>query len=188
MLRSRANSSTRLRDTTLLSGWLFADLLLGLTMIFLVAAPPNKITPPRPTPTPTATVTPTWTPVPPPTATSTPTPPPTATPTIIPSPTPVVLEQESEEIYLTNDNDKEKIRVQLRPQLQPYQGRRAGFVLIFGFSSNPSTAKSLAVRVDEILGEAEFESIFKGSTRRPYIDLGNERSAGTIKIEIFFYK
>lgn len=38
------NNPYRSRDTTLMSGWLFADLLLGLTMIFLVAAP--RILPP----------------------------------------------------------------------------------------------------------------------------------------------
>ena len=30
----------RVRDTFLLSGWLFADLLLGLMIIFMVSAPP----------------------------------------------------------------------------------------------------------------------------------------------------
>ncbi|MGI8977551.1 MAG: hypothetical protein ACR2GS_12605, partial [Thermomicrobiales bacterium] len=40
------------RDMIVLGGWLFADLLLGLAMIFLVA---NTAGSPPPTPTPTAT-------------------------------------------------------------------------------------------------------------------------------------
>src|SRR5438034_53434 len=39
----------RIRDTVLLSGWLFADLLLGMMAIFLMAIPgfkPNVIPPP----------------------------------------------------------------------------------------------------------------------------------------------
>jgi hypothetical protein len=35
------NNQFHVRDTTLLTGWLFADLLLGLMMIFLVAVPPT---------------------------------------------------------------------------------------------------------------------------------------------------
>lgn len=50
------------RDTIALAGWLFADLLLGLGLLFFVAE--SKGTPPAPTPTitPTASTTPTTTP------------------------------------------------------------------------------------------------------------------------------
>lgn len=44
-----------LRDTVLLSGWLFADLLLGLMMIFMVSIPGEQ---PRPVVVPTLTVSP----------------------------------------------------------------------------------------------------------------------------------
>ncbi|HYH12570.1 MAG TPA: hypothetical protein VD789_09480 [Thermomicrobiales bacterium] len=47
----RRRKRTR-RDMIVLGGWLFADLLLGLAMIFLVA---NTVGAPPPTPTPTAT-------------------------------------------------------------------------------------------------------------------------------------
>ena len=50
------------RDMTILGGWLFADLLLALMVIFLAAQPPFPKTPPK-TPTPTALVTPTVTPL-----------------------------------------------------------------------------------------------------------------------------
>ena len=58
-----------MRDMTILGGWLFADLLLALFVIFMAAQPtiPLKIFPtptPTPTPTPIAGVTVTPTPVP----------------------------------------------------------------------------------------------------------------------------
>lgn len=54
-----------LRDMTILGGWLFADLLLALMVIFLAAQPsfPKPI-PKTPTPSPTPTFTMTPTPVP----------------------------------------------------------------------------------------------------------------------------
>src|SRR6266567_4816383 len=53
---SRYNNQHRVRDTVLLSGWLFADLLLGLMMIFLVAVPGSV---PKPVVAPVLIVTPT---------------------------------------------------------------------------------------------------------------------------------
>lgn len=64
----RYNTRT-IRDMTLLGGWLFADLLVALMVIFLAAQPafpkPLPKTPtPSPSPSPTFTMTPTPTPVP----------------------------------------------------------------------------------------------------------------------------
>ncbi len=92
----RRSGTPRVRDMTMLSGWLFADLLLGLTIIFLVIAPAGSFAPLPPTPTftPLPTYTPDATYTPNPTATYYPTftPGPTATPyptyTPGPSPTP----------------------------------------------------------------------------------------------------
>ncbi len=53
---SQRNNPYHVLDTTLLTGWLFADLLLGLMMIFLVTVP--RIPPPPPAPPPVLTVTP----------------------------------------------------------------------------------------------------------------------------------
>lgn len=46
-----------MRDMTILGGWLFADLLLALVVIFMAAQPafPKVVPTPTPTPTPTAT-------------------------------------------------------------------------------------------------------------------------------------
>ncbi len=81
------NSRSRVRDTTLLSGWLFADLLLGLAIIFMVSAPRGLFAPVpptlTPTPVPTYTSFPTQTPLP----THTPGPSQTPLPTHTPGPT-----------------------------------------------------------------------------------------------------
>lgn len=71
-----------------LSGWLFADLLLGIAMLFLASTPgaPLRITP-VPTVTPTLTSTPTATATTTPTATATTTPAPTKTPSAALTPT-----------------------------------------------------------------------------------------------------
>lgn len=70
----RRRNQSRVRDMTLLSGWLFADLLLGLALIFLVSTPAGSFAPlpptatftplPTYTPNPTYTVLPTYTPNP----------------------------------------------------------------------------------------------------------------------------
>jgi len=70
-MRSRSTNVTMF----VLAGWLFADLFVGLAIIFLVGGTVGKTTPlpPTPTPIPTATPLPTFTPVPPvPTATPVP--------------------------------------------------------------------------------------------------------------------
>lgn len=54
----------QMRDTVLLSGWLFADLLLGLTIIFLAANTVGVKPVPIPTPQPTIARVPTSTPAP----------------------------------------------------------------------------------------------------------------------------
>ncbi len=75
------------RDTIALAGWLFADLLLGLGLLFFVAE--SRGTPPAPTPTVTSTATRTYTPTNTPTRFPTYTPYPTFTPiyTFTPYPT-----------------------------------------------------------------------------------------------------
>ncbi len=83
----RVPRRSRYRDTIALAGWLFADLLLGLAMLFFVF---NTVgVRPTPTPGPTPTPYPTYTPGPTPTPYPTFTPGPTFTPypTYTPGPT-----------------------------------------------------------------------------------------------------
>ena len=85
------NQRTNRRDTVLISGWVYADLLLGLMILFLVSTKgvdPVTLVPTM-TPTPTATSTPTVSPSPSRTATRLPVLTSTPTGTLSPSSTPV---------------------------------------------------------------------------------------------------
>ena len=114
----RTRRTLLFHDTVSLAGWLFADLLLGLALIFLLsgtadvgrqhspeaglAGVPPVASTEEPTststPTPGPTATPTLTPTP--TETSTP----TATPTATPTPTPVPTVSPTPEVGLSQKN------------------------------------------------------------------------------------
>ena len=124
-------------DATLLAGWLFADLLLGLMVVFLAAAP-GAPPPPTPTPTVTATATatatasatttaiptatPTWTATPTKTATAPPTPTPTQTQTETPTVTPTV---EATKVPFQSGVDKVPTVVSVVVNLDRLMGRQA---------------------------------------------------------------
>lgn len=79
-----------LSDTAALGGWLFADLLLALSLVFLVSITGTPEPTPTPTPIPVPSDTPSPTPSRTPTATSSPTP--TMTPTATPTARPAIVE------------------------------------------------------------------------------------------------
>ena len=87
-LRQRSRS----RDTVSMAGWLFADLLLGLAMFFLVANSVGITPLPTPSPTPTATSTPAKSATPRPSTTPTSSATPTKVPTNTLTPTPMSTE------------------------------------------------------------------------------------------------
>jgi len=113
---------SRRSDLFSIGGWLFADLMLALTLIFLAsstqASPPPAVTPmPSPSPTltltPTLTLVPSMTPTPTPTPTGTPTssltPTPTNTPVPSATPTPVcdkTLEEQPIDVFLNEQKDQ----------------------------------------------------------------------------------
>lgn len=134
----------RMRDTVLLCGWLFADLLLALAVIFLsantVGVKPKVI----PTPVPTSTARPSQTHA-------------VATPTPLPR-----LELSKYRINLTIDSNgllndspsavndlKQKIRGQA-----VLQGRTAGLVIVYGGApdvTQVSRAETIATKVMGVL-------------------------------------
>lgn len=144
----RPDRRFRSRSTVLLSGWLFADLLLGLTVIFLAANTvgfhPQAIATPIP-PTPTATPSPT----------------PTPTPTPIPKPKPI-LDLNKKTFTLTIDgngllNDSSTARADLENQIRSEQGlrgRTAGLVIVLVGTpddSSISTAQAIDEKVNGVL-------------------------------------
>ncbi len=187
---------------TLLSGWLFADLLLGLAMLFLVASPGA---PAVPTPTPTPTLTPTSTPTPRPTSTLTPTltPTPTSTPTEVIPPTPVPtrpgVELAPREATLVTNADvllgpdgpaKDAERLQLRQQIwsqyQSLSNRRAGFVISFGNHPNYIKGNQLSEEVAKLLQET-VPTLFKDAPieRLHYITDSSRPKVGEVYLRVY---
>lgn len=146
----------QMSDTVLLSGWLFADLLLGLTVIFLAANTVSVKPLPIPTPQPTVTIAPTSTPQP------------------LPR-----LEFNKHRIQLAIDpngllNDAANAQQALEQEMRAQsflRGRIVGLVIAFGNASDPSqirTAQTIAQKVMnvlKILGQQGF-----AFTRASYYD------------------
>lgn len=202
----------RLHDTMMLSGWVFADLLLGLMMIFLVTArgaPPSPTSPAPPTETPTPTRTSTITPTVlilgtpaatlPRTNTPTPTPSRISTSPVAPTNTPQVsISQKSIEFSFTVDYDRlldsqeteaefERIRTTVNDLLQSrFNARqRAGIVLTFAGGPNSNENSRIARAINEWLPEQMPTLFDSGTVFRPFIDLTRPR--GTVIVEVYVF-
>lgn len=167
------------------AGWLFADLLLALAVVFLVA---NSVGQP-PLPPTSATPTPTFTP----------TPSPTPSPTPIPTPTP--LPQGLDRNYITvnvrvdynllatgDPGTIGAIQQQLLsdPRLA---GKSAGLVITLGGSSGGTNENGLdsATRVDDALAaSAAQSSLFQDTVYRPFFNTG--ASLGQIEVDVYVFK
>lgn len=197
-MRNRSPRNGIFRDTMSLAGWLFADLLLGLAMLFFVfntvgtkpTPPPRATYTPLPTytPAPTYTPRPTYTPLrqEPPRRTYTPLPTYTPAPTYTPLPTPQHegVEQVAEIFTLVDGRDKGE---QIRELFSPYVGeRRAGFVLIFGNAPTIEGGNTLAREVERLL-PAVVPEVFgdAGMKALHYLRADGSRE-GEVDLEIYF--
>lgn len=177
-----------------LSGWLIADMLLGLAMIFLIS---NTRSAPTRTPTPTLTITATASPK----ATHTPAP----TPTKLLSPTPPTgLELVPYKFRVQGDFDKiiaddpieiDKLLRQISPNLTGYLNRRAGLVITLGFhtSRHISGAINYGKKVNKLLCR-DYPTIFQcdkvnsGTVMKVYWWNDDPITpVGTLEFEIYFY-
>jgi hypothetical protein len=197
----KVRSSRSGRDTVALAGWLFADLLLGLAMLFFVFNTVGTLEAAQPTPTPTPTTTPTTTPTSTPTATPTPTsrPTATATPTPYATPTPsTVLEREPvtistrvDAVLLLRGDSAEtaRLRAELNRLLGQYVGRRrAGIVLTFGGSPDFVEGEKIAAVVNQLL-ETTLPGVFAGSVRRNFHNIYPDPSRrGEVELEIYMLR
>lgn len=197
MLHRQRGLRHKHRDTMSLSGWLYADLLLGLAMLFFVfntvgVEPPAELDSPRPTPTASPTLTPTLTPTAFAEATKTPTPRPTNTP--VP---PNVLSPEAFEFSFRVNADRllqgdkseqDRVRQEIRSALNQYVGKRkAGFVLTFGTSNVLDEGTRLSREMNRLLVEV-LPEVFDTSVRRDFLQFSNDRALrGQIKVEIYFF-
>jgi hypothetical protein len=157
-----------------LAGWLFADLLLGLAMLFFVFNTVGD----APTPEPTAIITLTLTATPSstpsyletptrtPTVTGTPTSTPVATATLTRSPVPtpisglkpqaelLIFKIDASGLLRGNLDQRRIVEDRIRQHFSVYKGaQRAGIVLTFGTSSNPQEGNDLAAKVNAIMRE-----------------------------------
>jgi hypothetical protein len=199
------------RDTFSLGGWLFADLMLALMVLFLasntVTGPAIAVSTRTATATPTATAgstgvppverTATFTSTPTPTYTSTPTATRTATatstatatrtPTATALPCQLTLVLRKHAITVSGAGDGAgPSAAQLRKAFAPFRGQRLGLLLTFGHDSTPDPGEALASSVNKQLASL-LPGMFTHETIREayhYIDSGN---AGTVDFNAYFF-
>lgn len=166
-------------STIMLAGWLLADLLLALTIIFLASSSTDiKLT----TTTTAATITPT------------PTPTPTALPQIAgvdPNPTEISITINSSALLAGDTNETNSIKTQVQQQLQNDSQKTAAITLTFGGQKgdplDQGRGTQISSRINEILNTFAANSfIFSSKTvYRPYISL--DQSSEIVDIDIYFY-
>ena len=205
-----------MNKTVPLAGWLFADLLLGLAMLFITSMigvqpsptplPVSQVTnTPTSTPTLTATriATPTRTPTLPPGVTPTF----TSTPTQTPTPIPPGLNQIPYTVTIRLDprlvpdwvsdsaNNKNAAREQIRSQLDScLEGinkneGRAGLVLAYGGNPDPLRGEKIASEASSLL-RSQFSKLFNdGTVIKNFHDLQKDPTAnGKIVLEIYLMR
>lgn len=184
-------------NTISLAGWLFADLLLGLSMIFLLSSPP----PPPLLATPTPTLTPTFK------ATFTPNP--TSMPSLMmptgqaggsiltPSPTPLPTDYapvglaepqcynlELEGTDPTDGSERTAILQQLKNQLPNDPSFRAGLLLIWGHGKDIYDGRRIAMRVGDVIQQAFPLSFADASRKSMGFDVGAYKH---VQVEVYFF-
>jgi hypothetical protein len=164
------------------AGWLFADLMLALTMAFLVANTVVHAPPPVPKPAPKP-------------ATS-PTPRPSPSPTRQPEPAldlgyvTVELRVDSQGLLNNDPNAMASVRRQIRGQSK-LRGRHAGLVLAFdGDNGDPgidSTSLKIAGKVNEVLASMGSQGyVFRNTAYRSFI--GRNVSPDIVDVDIYLFK
>ncbi len=191
-------------------GWLYADLLLAIAMLFLVFNTTADLPEPTPTPAPAVTLTlppkptDTLTPLPMATSTDTPAPRPEPTLTSTPTPRPGGLELKEDVIELKVDIDlmlgpdgaakrqeERNVITILQDLVRPFGDRRAGMVLAFGTArtGEAQRGEDLADVVTKLLPTA-MPRMFPNTVMKPYHQLNDRtpEARGIVKMEIYWIK
>jgi hypothetical protein len=162
-------------DLLTLTGWLLADLLLGVMVVFLASIPgaSHAASPPPPTSSPAPSLPPASTPAP-------------APPMVSPNPTILTFTTSLAAITgpTTSDGEHERVRREIFRQLQNagVTGRRAAIVLTFGATLDEGVR--LATAVNDLIRSA-FPSIFGDAVTNNYHDLDAPR--GVVRLQIYFF-
>jgi hypothetical protein len=188
-------------STVTTSGWIYADLLLALAMLFFAISVPGNA--------PELATRPTETPTPSPqpgVAQFTATEVPTSTPTVTPTATaqPLLNKTPHEERVALTPGDilgaspdtgrpvdaaaRNRVVAQLRQSFDQYDGKsEAAVVLTFGAASTPAAGIDLARRINILLREI-LPNVFRDDvTAFDNYWLGNTPPVGTVEFKIFFY-
>jgi hypothetical protein len=162
------------------AGWLFADLMLALTMAFLVANTVIHPAPPVPKPAPA------------PTSSPTPSPSPSARPepALDLSYVTVQLTVDSQGLLNNDPNAMASVRKQIRAK-STLNGRHAGLVLAFdgdnGDPSIDSTSLEIAGKVNEVLASMGSQGyVFRNTAYRSFI--GRNVSPDIVDVDIYLFK
>lgn len=193
------------RDTYSLGGWLFADLMLALMVLFLASNTVSGVSMPIPTSTPTATNTPTATTTPTATQvpgrapTSTPTPTATlsatatatatstATATATAPPCQLTLVLRKHELTVAGNSDGSgPSAARLRQAFAPFRRERLGLLLTFGHAATPSAGETLAATVNSELAGL-LPSLFTPQTIRESYHYIDPASPGTVDFNAYFF-
>lgn len=182
-------NTTKSQNAVSLAGWLFADLLLGLSMLFLLSSPP-----PRPLQaTPTHTLTPTPNPTPTPTPIENKEAGQNITALLTPPPTdyaPIGLSDPqcyNLELSGTDPNDGSERRAiiqQLSNQLPNDPSYRAGLLLIWGHGKDIYDGRRIAKRVGDVIQQAFPQSFANASRKSMGYDAGAYKH---VQIEVYFF-
>ncbi len=156
------------RSFNLSAGWLFADLLLALAMLFLAA---NTIAIK-------------------PTLKATPTAAPTTLPRLELNYHTLVLNVDSNGLLNNSQSAIDNVKQQVRHLLSPYKNRRAGLVLAYGGAPTDNdirTALKVAGKVEDILKTFEQENFVFVKTvyHEPYHNLGVSLDNVTLEVYLF---
>lgn len=160
------------------AGWLFADLLLALAMLFLVANSVGTYPKPAPTPTPL------------PTATRAPTPPP-AICGLNPHSITIMLTISNDGALRAGDSGAEAaFASEAKGQLAQYAGKVAGFVEVFGgsvgsISDGVNLANGAIGGLDMLARQGYIFSLDKTTFQALY---GGDLQPNQVQLVIFFFK
>lgn len=176
-----------------IAGWLFADLLLGLSMIFLIATSVRAKPTPTPTTIPSPTLTMTVTPTSSPTATITPSPKPEGT-LVTPIPTstklgPIGLSSaQCYNLSLSSNSvleQKHSISYQLKSQIPNDKNIQAGLVLLWVHGKDMWEGVRMAGQIKDVVKEY-FPNSFEDSTafKSLYFETGDLYHT---QLEIYFF-
>lgn len=190
-------------NTVTLAGWLIADLLLALAMIFFVfntvgvyseeTATPIAM---RETATPTVTMTVTAEPTittPKPVGvvnikdTSTPIPTPTPYVSLDLNPSYVTLRIDPAKLLSNSEYNRSQISKALSNAFVDYKNKRAGLVITLGYHPESPNGYSMANRANTILAET-YPEVFGGAVMKGFWWLNDPvNPAGTLKFEVYFF-